>query len=225
MSEIRVTLIRDHIAALWNSFGGQHLSVDEVLLRELHAKKDYTGMFGVVKKQMLLSLRLQVGFVNKGGPRHAPAWVDLRLSGPLYGTEEYKRTIFTVFIKKAFLAEAPFESVVYAIAHELAHVLLASLGNTLCVVEEAVDLTVLLLGYGKFYAQGREYPSSSVHNRNKEEEDGGLFVNILKPLSNFLESIGAKKKKTPWVGKLALGYLSPDEIRFAETLICERRRP
>jgi hypothetical protein len=57
----------------------------------------------------------------------------------------------------------PSPSLVFAIAHELAHVLLTAFRSNLNVDEEATDLLAILLGYGTFYAAGKTYrcPQSS----------------------------------------------------------------
>ncbi len=224
MSEIRDTLIREHLGRLWGTLGPQPLPVNELMLRRLYENKDYTEMFGLVKSQMVLSLQLRIGFVNKGGPANTPAWTPLRTELPIYGTEAYKRTLVTIFIRKIFLAQAPFATVVYAMAHELAHILLLSLRNPLYVDEVAADLAVLLCGYGKFYAAGRVYDVPAEREVHKEKKGFDLFADILEPFDDLFGRIDAKKDATSEVAVRTVGYLSANEIHYAEKLIVARRR-
>jgi hypothetical protein len=119
-------------------------------LRELHAKKDYGGMVASIRSHMKLNMRLRVGLVNQGGP-NAPAWVEKPEPLPAYGTAQFKQTLVTIYIRKAFIEMHSFEAVVCAMAHELSHVVLSATCHVLERSEEAVDLTAMMLGYRDFY--------------------------------------------------------------------------
>jgi hypothetical protein len=123
-------------------------------LRELYDARDYTAMVKTVRNGMGLDLRVRVGLVNEGGLNNAPAWVSYPKPLPRFGTEAFKKTLVTVFLRKSFLAENDFESVVMVIAHELAHIVLFGIGHSLEEDEVAVDLTAMLLGYREFYLAG-----------------------------------------------------------------------
>ena len=111
-------------------------------------------MVKLIRDGMGLDLRVRVALVNHGGPDRAPAWIGYPDPFPRNGTPEFKRTVVTVFLRKAFLLKYKFEHVVMAIAHELSHVVLFRIGHPLEEVEEAVDLTAMLLGYSEFYFNG-----------------------------------------------------------------------
>ncbi len=221
MSDIRDVLIRNHIARLWGVLGPQPLPVDEAMLRKQFEEKDYTGMFKAIKEQMVLLLQLRIGFVNKGGPEGVPAWIQGKLSYPIYGTPEYKRTKETIFIRKSFLAQAQFPSVVYAMAHELSHVLLGSLQHQLRNDEVAADLTVLLCGYGSFYKEGRVYSFPAEEGESGEES---FLSDLLEPFNELTRSFGGTTSASPAYTTRTLGYLTENEIRFAEKIIAFRRR-
>jgi hypothetical protein len=68
---------------------------------------------------------------------------------PPYGTQEFKRTQATIYIRKDFLNQMPCEIVVFAIEHEMAHVVLNATGNLLRDNEKAVDLSAMLLGFSE----------------------------------------------------------------------------
>jgi hypothetical protein len=123
-------------------------------LRTLYARKDFTGMAAMVRKTMNLNMRLRIGLVNTGGRTSAPAWVQFPVPMPAYGTEAFKRTLVTMYLRKSFLEMHDFEVIVSAIAHELSHVLLQSVNHVLQLSEEAVDLTAMMLGYRDFYRLG-----------------------------------------------------------------------
>jgi hypothetical protein len=153
---IRADKINSYLALLHGSLGGSRASVSPIKLRELHDRHDYTGMVKLIRDGMGLDLRVRVALVNHGGPNGAPAWIKRPDPFPRNGTPEFKRTVVTVHLRKAFLLKYKFEHVVMAIAHELSHVVLFRIGHPLEKVEEAVDLTAMLMGYSEFYFNGFE---------------------------------------------------------------------
>ena len=147
-----------------------------------------------------------MGLVNQGGPVKAPAWVSYSKPSPRLGTEAFRRTLVTVFLRKSFLAVSDFEPVVMAIAHELSHIVLFGISHPLEESEVAVDLTAMLLDYRDFYVAGcrRELRPKS----------------IVQHLGRFFRR---------WLGVdrqifQTLGYLTPEEVRFAAELLGTPRR-
>jgi hypothetical protein len=133
-------------------------------------------MVRFIRGHLGVNLPISFGRVNSGGPEDAPAWIRLPTPMPLYGSEAYKRLKPTLFMRKNFLEESQFPQVAIAIAHEMCHVLLDSVGHSLHREEEAVDLTAMIRGYGQLYAEAA--------------------------------GIGERQRRQ-------LGYLSPDEVRYA----------
>lgn len=147
MDGIRKDLIDSHISKL-------RFAVRDPIrhgeLRKLYAGKKFTEMVGFVRKSMNLDLRVRVGLVNSGGV-DAPAWIEKPVNMPPFGTPEFRSSLITMYLRKSFLAESPFEAVVCAIAHEFSHVVLGCTGHELRYSEEATDLTAMMLGYRDFY--------------------------------------------------------------------------
>jgi hypothetical protein len=73
---------------------------------------------------------------------------------PFYGSKAFRELKITMFIRKSFLEESKFDQAAIAIAHELSHVVLESIGHPLRGCEKAVDLTAMLLGFCQLYATG-----------------------------------------------------------------------
>src|SRR5258706_14823945 len=153
---IRADKIKAYLALLHGSLGGSRAPVSPIKLRELYDRQNYAGMVKLIRDGMGLDLRVRVALVNHGGPDRAPAWIERPDPFPRNGTPAFKRAIVTVFLRKAFLLKYKFEHVVMAIAHELSHVVLFRIGHPLEKIEEAVDLTAMLLGFSEFYFNGLE---------------------------------------------------------------------
>lgn len=158
-------MIVEYIRDISASLGGIRPLAQEKTLRTLHQKKDFVGMIQHIKAEMRLGMRLRVGLVNNGGEPRVPAWIHLPRLMPLYGTTAFEKMALTMHIQKPFLREAPFETTVGVMAHELSHVVLEGVGHRLHQEEAAVDLTAMILGYRDFYRRGCEYSvlSETIH--------------------------------------------------------------
>jgi len=154
--------IREHVNDLNKIIGPARHSVSVEVLREVHEKSGLKGVIRSVQKQMCLQdVSLRVGYVNSGGPKQALAWVDNRWGVPQYGSREFKRFKSTIFFRRSFLKEASFEMIVFAIAHELAHILLDSLQMRHAKQEKAVDVTAM-------YHLPEQRLSKQLKRKNKE---------------------------------------------------------
>jgi hypothetical protein len=151
---MRQALVESYIDRLRASFGKIRVPVAEEELRTLYDIRDYAGMVYHIQTILRLDLTMRLGLVNSGGPRGAPAWINRPPSMPMYGTAAFRRQVITMYLRKNFLVEVPFDAVVTAIAHELCHVVLDATGHPLKSQEEAVDLTAMLLGFRDFYVTG-----------------------------------------------------------------------
>jgi hypothetical protein len=150
---MRKDLIESYIRQLSNSFGLKKPVDDEKLLA-LHQARDYYGMVGVILAPFTFSIKFNLGLVNSGGPADTPAWILIPKSLPMYGTADFAKAEVTMYLRKSFLAEASFEAVVSAVAHEASHVLLDSTMHSLRRQEVAVDLTAMLFGYRDYFVTG-----------------------------------------------------------------------
>lgn len=98
------------------------------------------------------------------------AIVSYPVSMPLYGSPEFSDASFPLIIDAEHFARQTFEVFVYAMAHEMAHILLAGKRHPLQDLETAVDLSVMVLGFGKFMLMGsiikeRSYGYLTRHQR------------------------------------------------------------
>src|SRR5258708_891502 len=153
---VNAELIQSYLAQLRPSVASRS-PVEQHQLHKLYRERDYPGLVRLVRDSMKLQCRLQVGLVNNGGSEKAVAWVPIPKPMPRFGSAEFNATLFTVYLRKAFLANSNFEQVVSVIAHELSHILLSGIGHPLAECEEAVDLTAMLLGYRDFFVAGSQY--------------------------------------------------------------------
>ncbi len=149
---MRKDMLEVYIKNLRRSFGLKP-PVPEENMRRLYDAKDYHGLTGAIMSTMKIDLRVNLGLVNSGGPA-APAWLRRPYPLPPINSSLYRNTVVTIFLRKTFLAEAGFESVVLAISHELSHVILDSEWHELRTKEEAVDLNAMLSGFRDFYMTG-----------------------------------------------------------------------
>jgi hypothetical protein len=201
--------ILSYLNQLRSSLGNARTPVAPRPLREFYDTRNYAAMVKTVRDGMGLPMRVQVGLVNQGGPEKAPAWVSYPKPLPRLGTEAFKRTLVTVFLRKSFLAASEFESVVMAIAHELSHIVLFGIGHPLEEDEVAVDLTAMLLGYRDFYVAG-------CHREIRAKSVGQYLARFFR---QWLEGVERRAFQT-------LGYLTPEEVRFAADLLgAPKRQP
>jgi hypothetical protein len=198
------------VQALTKSFGRARPAVSETAFRELHARKDYNGMVALVKKNLCLGMRLRIGYVNSGGPAHAPCWIGIPENMPSYGTQDFRNCMLTMHIRKSFLAEAPYGAIVVAIAHELSHVVLDATQHPLRKIEPAVDLTAMLLGYRDFFLQDSFY----VATNNRRMAPGAQNDTLASLLSYF-------EARLEGVDIGAIGYLTHEQRCYAAQLMCQ----
>ncbi len=193
MADIRVDLIRKHLGKLISAFGKRHRPIPVVELFELYNQRDFRGMVGQMKRQMRIDFPIRVCYVNdpKFGPDGGVAWVDSLEQVPAFGSRGDGKHMPNMYLRRSALIEMPFPSLVFAMSHELSHLLLTSFRSDLYDNEEATDLLSILLGYGVYYAAGRIYSPKNFND---------MFAFLGKPTYTS-------------------GYLSHEEIFFAEAII------
>lgn len=199
-------MIEEYIGQLSVALGGVHPLITSEKLREMHRKKDFASMVHYIRTTLKLDLRIRVGFVNSGGPTQAPAWINIPITMPHYGTSAFRKTPVTMYIRKTFLKQQPFETIVSAIAHELSHIVLRAIGHGLENQEEAVDLAAMILGYRNFFRIGCQYVEVI--------EPVQKWWHLCKTIYDLLNLIFGKKIVTH-----THGYLTIDEINFAADIM------
>lgn len=209
---MRTKMIESYIEKLSASLGGIRPLIPPEKLRELHEKKDFTGMVGYIRTTLNLGLRIRVGFVNSGGPTKAPAWIVIPNPIPPYGTRKFNETRVTIHLRKLFLKKSTLETKVTVIAHELSHVVLASIHHELKNREEAVDLTAMILGYRDFFRIGCQQKikitESTLSNQNQ------WYPQII--IDRILDYVLGKKII---IATDVFGYLTPEEVEFAANIM------
>lgn len=201
--------IRTWVKQLGQSFGTPRPVADVTTLRDCFERKAYSEMIGLVRDSMRLQeLSLRIGYVNSGGPKTAPAWIEMPNPMPLYNSSDFKRLRLTMYIRKEFIERVGFPIILMPIAHEMAHVVLNSTMHQQRRVEEFVDLTAMFLGYRHAFTT----------TNNVEEPDTSfdpVLTGRLREMfgSGFHYDVSSSKP----IGRL--GYLTIAERRFAAGLM------
>lgn len=146
----RFRQIEKWIDELWKIAPGKP-PIDATELEVKWNDRKVTEMVGLIKEHCGVRLKLTVASVKSGGI-NAPAWVKMPLEFPLFGTPGHNEVKATMYIRKTHMTE--FEPLVLAISHEMSHIVLNSVRHKLRGVEDAVDLTAMLLGFRDFYITG-----------------------------------------------------------------------
>ena len=120
-------------------------------IEALHKAKDYEGIVRLIRRTLNLEADLVVGWVNRGGPKDKPAWIELPPNMPFPGTDAFRKLKLKMFFRKSFLEESSYDQVAVTVAHELSHIVLDSIRHPLREEEKAVDLTAMLLGFRLLY--------------------------------------------------------------------------
>lgn len=205
---MRVEMIESYTQQLAVSLGGIRPPLGQrktAELRALYEQKDFAGMVRHIKTNLRLDLRMRICLVDKGGPPQAPAWVGFPFPMPFYGTRAFQKILATVYIRKAFLTNYPFETVVAAMAHELSHLVLAAIDHPLVDKEEAADLTAMMLGYRNFFRTG-----GHIRNVVRKPVEGSFLRRMAGRLDELLFG-----KQTIIATTHSVGYLESNEVTFA----------
>src|SRR5258708_1966580 len=121
----RLVAITKATDELIRAFGGVKAAIrtDDPELVTLHRQGDYPGMVRQIRNSMKMSLNIRLGIVRRDdeGP-DAPAWINVPSKMPMYGTQDFNRARITIYIRRSFLIDAPFQTIVMAISHELSHI-------------------------------------------------------------------------------------------------------
>ena len=129
-----------------------------------------------IKDYMRLPVKLQINYFRDGTnfsknmlhlhtsdtfnqQNHTQAQVLIPSNLPLYSDTALKG--FPVTVEMLYGCKGNPHTFAYTLAHELSHILLASLAQTQTVDEKDVDLVAMLLGFTKVMVKGRESTESS----------------------------------------------------------------
>ena len=164
--------------------------VDIAALRSLHAAEDHKGIVRLIKRLMNIeAVTFEVAWVPDGAAQDrqdAAAWVLLPEEMPLYGSKEFNGMTVKMFFRRSFLRQA-YDEAVFVVAHELSHVVLESIRHPLRKCEKAVDLTAMLLGFGRVYETAC-YKETREGNRIKFRSVGYLSRDQVREANALIES-------------------------------------
>jgi hypothetical protein len=193
-----VTWVAPMVHNLAQSLGGVRPVIDAEALRALYATQQYTKLVGTMRPLMeVAGVRLRVGYVNSGRDS-SPAWMEIPVRMPVYGSPGFFSHQFTMYLQKSFLSKESFEIVVFAIAHELAHILLEARYHPLRKDERAVDLVAMMMGFRSLLKFSR-IPRVT-EERVVVSEIAELVIVTRQPFSR-------------------LGYLSDEQVHYAAHLM------
>jgi hypothetical protein len=161
---MRRELLYQYIRDLSASFGGIKPLIPREPLLTYYKRKNYIEMVRYIRSSMNLDIKILFKIVRENDENN-PAYLEMPTSIPFFGTFAYTLTKVRLHIRKDFICEAPYESVVVAIAHELSHAVLHSIRHDLHKEEVATDLTAMILGYRNFFLRGSTYHAGSSRNR------------------------------------------------------------
>ena len=202
------TLISGYLDDLTKSIGTIAPPIDDLALRDLYMEKKYPAMLGWIKKSMHLDLRIGLRITQKSNG-DALMWVETPAVMPPYGTDLFRRTQVVVNARRDVLETQPFQWIVASFAHELAHVVLFSIGHPLQNEEKAVDLTAMILGYEQFIL---------VSEQQTTKRKGSYWGTATGLLFGVVYLPGSETRTE------RLGYLSADEARAASRYLARARR-
>ncbi|MFA6177449.1 MAG: hypothetical protein WC694_00965 [Candidatus Paceibacterota bacterium] len=173
---MRTNLIESYIDMLQKSLGLIKPPVEEEKLRDLYDSRNFGGMVSHIQETLRLDMKIRLGYVSKGGPKDAPAWVERPIDMPFYNSSEFRQTTVVVYLRKTFLRNGNFEEAVLAISHELSHIVLDAIKHPLRMHEIAVDLTAMLLGFRDFYVTGCQTAEPSISGNPYEIRSIGYLT-------------------------------------------------
>ncbi len=204
---LRQNLIDEYIESISTSLGGIKAPIDPEPLEQAFREGRLNRLVRTMMDLAHLNHRMQIAYVRNGGPGQSPVWIKLRTPCPLYGTRAFQEMKPTLYVRKKFFENVPFETIVAGIAHELSHIILWGTHHPLRTLEEATDITAMLIGYVTFFEKGSHYI------------EGHLSQKLRHRIMHHLFGISTYEK----IIEMRQGYLSQEEIEYAAKIIRERQ--
>lgn len=110
----------------------------------------YKTCVALIRKQFRLTMKIQIqyfegSYIQIGIPRDIPLYL---------GPESVRDSQVLIRIGSGSL-QLPPEGFIYALAHEMSHIVLKCIRHELREIEEAADITAMLLGFNEIVRKGR----------------------------------------------------------------------
>jgi hypothetical protein len=164
---------------LIETFGMPKKDVNENDLRVLFENKDYKTLVLVLSD--LAGLRIKkLKVIQERDLSHARSlnedgevrgYVAMPKVPPTYGTDEYYHYPWTIHLLES--VKDNFDDFIYSMVHEMSHILLYSHQHVRLKSEEATDLMIIMLGFGKIFHRAHQ-----MHLLNKKRANNLSIVNI-----------------------------------------------
>lgn len=195
-------LVKKYLTLLVNSYGIRPQQSDKAL-RILFKQGLYGECVFELMKKMSITNRVKVTcYADAKYPRlNSGAFISIPTNVPRFASAEFQQWIVPVGVKKSTTLH--FASFVYAVAHELSHVVLYSTGHNLRHSEIATDLFLITSGFGEIMKEG------------KFASDGNLFSTgvyehgyvPLEYISYGLEELKKMQKKKTVFNKITAFFI------------------
>jgi hypothetical protein len=210
--------IEQMLTKLERSFGKPRQAVDLDALHRAYGKEKSVPKLVKLCAQTIFTAGMpciKVGVYHSGWKGKGIANMEPPPHIPMYGSGDFRKTLFRVSFDGKEIAKVPFSTLAFAVAHELSHIVLYSVNHSLQEEEKAVDLTAMFFGFTEAYAEGKTYVSETLRVYKKRYH--GALGSVLDVLGvNQIDTVLDEKK---W----SVGYLSNDEMHYACSWIMHRR--
>jgi hypothetical protein len=178
--------------------------VDTREMWHAHHEKKYGEVLGAVLRSLQIDCHVVLAKVNRAPERYKydPAWFEVLLPLPHYGTRQFRETRITIHVWKQTLEQLSFTDLLHLYVHECCHILLLATQHKFANDERAVELCGMLLGYAEVYVNSTLFKTD----------------NILAELLSLIDRMG--NKPIYHYGS----HLTRDEVRHAHKVITRMRQ-
>ena len=163
--------------------------------RKKFSNGNLTGVMAEIKRHFNLGCRLTMVYVkgdiypflaksNIGDDLLRADFLEKALGGvkdpmvvlspecvPMFGTQDFKNTLFRIAVDVTLFSTLPFETFASVAAHEVSHILLYCVYHPLQDIEAAVDLTAMVMGFCELMHVGSSHERFEVGYLTKPQRD------------------------------------------------------
>lgn len=134
-------------------------------LREVYESKGLVPLMYAMQQHVRIDCTI---VLRRGGAEFKDPHIQNAPLLPPYGTTQFRGSRVTVCLPRTFIRDAPFATLVYAIAHEYAHIVLYATRNAWRDSERATDVCASMLGYEDVVCDGHQYLTQRTEVRTKK---------------------------------------------------------
>lgn len=207
MLSLRLALINKYLKEIDQMIGGVKDAVPCEIMYSHHASGDFAQIVSKVCTQMGLHgipMKVRVHQTPPGVAAYVERHMDVNSN---ISKVISKSKGATITLSSKMVNTAPADTTIFAIAHELSHVLLDVHQSQIAEFEMAVDLTAMMSGYAEYYLDGREYLVQLRRLSTSSNLPEDIFGKRIKSAGSSLKSNVPTRKHT-------VGYLTELEIVY-----------